>query len=274
MPEEEKKVPKKRGRKPKPVDPNKVVEKKIPKKRGRKPKEKYSANNNTPVKHEENYILHIPTKTESNIVLEENNPKPFSDLQENYSITEQCETIEDTTEKVCMWCCHTFSSPPWSTPYIHKKKCYTTYGQYCSPECVCAYNFDDSNLTDDKKWHIYSMINSLAREMYDDRDFICKLAPPRNSLKMFGGKFTIDDFRSISLDKNREIKIYLPPVISILHNVEEFQDDIVSCNLKNNIMLLQDERYKTINNNLKLKREKPLLNKKNTLEHCMNIEIS
>jgi len=272
MPEEEKKIPKKRGRKPKPKDPNEV--KKVPKKRGRKPKEKFSANTNKPVKHEENYILHIPNESESNIVLEENNPKPFDSLDNTCNITDNIEENKDNKDNLCMWCCHSFSCPPWSLPFLQKGNSYTAYGQFCSPECVGAYNFDDSKTTDDTKWQIFSMINSLAREMYDDLHFTCKLAPPRNSLKVFGGKYSIDQFRTISTDKQRTIKIYLPPVISILHNVEEFQEDIVSCNLKNNIMLLQDERYKTINNNLRLKREKPLLNKKNTLEHCMNIEIS
>jgi len=267
--------PKKRGRKPKQKIPEENVEKKVPKKRGRKPKEKYKSSTNIPVKHEENYILHIPIKSKNKIVLNESVPQPFEDSNnDTLIITEDIKEPKNLENKVCMWCCHSFLNQNWGLPFIKNKKIYNTYGIFCSPECVSAYIFDDISTTDDSKWNSYSIINNLARELYCDTEFICKLAPPRNSLKIFGGKFTIDEFRNISVDKNRVIKVYLPPTLSILHNVEELQEDIASCNLKNNVMILQDERYKTIHENLRLKREKPLLNKKNTLEHCMNIEIS
>ena len=118
------------------------------------------------------------------------------------------------------------------------------------------------------------MVNNLARELYNDPEFMCKLAPPRNSLKMFGGKYSIEEFKEISIDKTRIVKVYLPPTISIVHSVEEETDKTNLCNIKNNITIQQDERYKLIQDNLKLKRDKPLLNKKNTLEHCMQIKIS
>ena len=264
------KEPKKRGRKPK-EKKKESNEPKVPKKRGRKPKEKYNANNNTPVKHEENYILHIPIETKQNIILEENQPQPFDSNDTNDMVLP--DKLIDTKNNVCMWCCHSYMNQSWGLPFMKSKKTYKVYGQFCSPECVSAYIFDDISLTDDTKWELYSMINNLSRDMYADKDFICKLAPPRNSLKIFGGKYTIEEFRNISIDKKRIIKVYLPPIISILHNIEEMQEDIVNCNLKNNIMIIQDERYKTIHDSLRLKREKPLLNKKNTLEHCMNIEI-
>ena len=274
MPEEEKKIPKKRGRKKKPVDPNKIEVVKIPKKRGRKPKEKYIAKPDiTPLKHDENYILHISDETESNIKLDEMNPLPFDSSNNNNNISDVSDNVQ-TKDCVCLWCCHSFMNQNWGLPFIKNKVHTKTYGNFCSPECVAAYAFDDISLTDDTKWNVFSIVNSLGRELYSDPTFICKLAPPRNSLKIFGGKYTIDEFRNISVDKNRVVKVYLPPTISILHNVEEIQEDIASCNLKNNAILQQDERYKMIQNNLRLKRDKPLLNKKNTLEHCMNIEIN
>jgi hypothetical protein len=265
-------TPKKRGRKPKPKIEGE--EKKVPKKRGRKPKEKYTAKNNVPINHKENYILHIPVESENNIILDETNPQPFDSTDnDELLITDDIHTPE-VNNVVCMWCCNSFMTHRWGLPFLQSKHIYKTYGQFCSPECVSAYIFDDISSTDDSKWHCYSMVNNLARELYNDPEFMCKLAPPRNSLKMFGGKYSIDEFRSISTDRDRIVKVYLPPTISILHNVEEIPEDISSCNLKNNVMILQDERYKTIQDNLRLKRDKPLLNKKNTLEHCMQIQIS
>ena len=174
----------------------------------------------------------------------------------------------------CMWCCHNYLTQNWGLPFYKQKDLFKTYGNFCSAECSAAYCFDDISSTDDRKWEIFSMINDIARQIYDDTDIIIKLAPPRNSLKMFGGKYSIEEFKEISIDKTRIVKVYLPPTISIVHSVEEETDKTNLCNIKNNITIQQDERYKIIQDNLKLKRDKPLLNKKNTLEHCMKIEIS
>ena len=268
-------TPKKRGRKPKKVDPNAV--KKVPKKRGRKPKEKYSAKPAEPVpNHEENYILHIPNIQEQNIIInEDNQPAPF-DTQESINELINNDMIEnpEVFNSTCMWCCHNFLTQNWGLPFYKQKDLFKTYGNFCSPECSAAYCFDDISSTDDRKWEIFSMINDIARQIYDDTDVTIKLAPPRNSLKMFGGKYSIEEFKDISIDKTRVVKVYLPPTISIVHSVEEETDKTNLCNIKNNITIQQDERYKLIQDNLKLKRDKPLLNKKNTLEHCMKIEIS
>ena len=276
MPEkkEPKKEPKKRGRKPKPVDPN--AEKKVPKKRGRKPKEKYTPGKAEPeIKHEENYILQIPKKKEmkNDDIVDSNSPEPFNSADDQQLILTDDTPNPEIYRKTCMWCCHEYLTENWGQPFCKHDKLYKTYGQFCSPECSAAYCFDDVSTTDDKKWEIYSMINSIARHIYNDSEIMIKLAPHRNSLKIFGGKYTIEDFREINTDKSRIVKVYLPPTISIIMNIEEITEDSTHCNIKNNIST-NDDRYKLIQDNLRLKRAAPLRNEKNTLEHCMQIKIS
>ena len=49
-------------------------------------------------------------------------------------------------------------------------------------------------------WERYSLLNHLYSQIYDTPDLTVKLAPPRQSLKIFGGKLTIDEFRDCNTD--------------------------------------------------------------------------
>jgi len=261
---------KKRGRKPK--EKKEPVKKATPKKRGRKPKEKYvSQKNPVPVVHEENFILHIKNNKEQNITLNDH-LEAYSDGNINDNITD---THIDIENNVCMWCCHKYYTQSWGMPFININGSHKTYGQFCCVECVSAYCFDDISLTDDKKWEIYSIINNIARKIYEDPTLIVKLAAPRNSLKLLGGKYSIDEFRALNKTKDKVVKIFLPPTVSILYNIEEMTEESISCDIdNNNISKSQDNMFSSIqNNNYRLKRDKPLRDTKNTLEHCMNIEI-
>ena len=42
----------------------------------------------------------------------------------------------------CFWCCHNFDNIPCALPYSYKDSVYYVYGNFCSPECAAAYNFD------------------------------------------------------------------------------------------------------------------------------------
>ena len=86
-----------------------------------------------------------------------------------------------------------------------------------------------------------------------------KLASPRLSLKKFGGRFSINEFRKNNSNYNKEFKLLLPPMISIIPAIEE-----ININNKSNFNIL--------NTDLKLKRSKPLVNSDNTLENCMNLK--
>ena len=46
----------------------------------------------------------------------------------------------------CLWCCHNFDNYPCAIPIKLKMNTFYVFGNFCSKECACAYNFDsDTN---------------------------------------------------------------------------------------------------------------------------------
>jgi hypothetical protein len=212
-------------------------------------------------------------------------------LRNNKTNVEKCLTHMDecnrnnswpsTTSVACWWCCHSFDNPPCAIPHEFRNGLYNVYGIFCSPECAAAYNFDDTrNCTD--VWERYSLLNMLYRNVFADKHYKIKLAPPRQTLKMFGGNLTIKEFRANFQSITHSYKMILPPMISIIP-VQELSsidrgftskqdtrelasgfdiDDIASTNSTNNP-----------SSTLRLKRSKPFVASNNTLNKCMQITI-
>jgi hypothetical protein len=96
----------------------------------------------------------------------------------------------------CWWCCNTFETMPCTLPtkYDPLRKRFTFMGIFCSWNCSKAYNL---NMTDYKKYERNEYITQLIQGLYGIETAIrIKPAPPRESLKMFGGYLDIYDFRN------------------------------------------------------------------------------
>jgi hypothetical protein len=95
-------------------------------------------------------------------------------------------------------------------------------------------------------------------------------APPRETLKMYGGYLSIEEFRENCLKNDKTLILIKPPLISIIPKIEE------NMNYKNNkintIQVNENILNKT-QNNLKLKRNKPITNPNNTLQSFMDLKI-
>ena len=167
----------------------------------------------------------------------------------------------------CLWCCYPFNNFPFALPikYINDK--FFVFGNFCSPECAAAYNFE-SNEESDEIWDRYSLLNILYKKDIDGMEVTIKLAPPRLTLRKFGGKLSIDEFRSCNLEYNKDYKITLPPMISIIPSMEESNYEMVK---KKRFVPLDRDRINKANEELRLKRKKPLPDARNTLESCMRL---
>ena len=182
-----------------------------------------------------------------------------------YDVYNKKKEWPSSTNIHCLWCCHEFNNFPFGIPI---KKCENTmymYGNFCSPECAAAYNFDCKILNNDM-WERYSLINYLYRKNNKD----IKLAPPRLCLKKFGGRWSINEFRKSNISYGKDYKLLLPPMISVIPYVEE-----INVNVDNNVYynsLLKNSNYQRANDDYKLKRSKPLPNSNNTLENCMKLK--
>ena len=176
----------------------------------------------------------------------------------------------EKTDICCWWCCHPFDSVPFSLPLKKVNNHYIVKGCFCSPECAAAWNFNDNS--DDNVWDRYSLLNHIYQKYYDDNTVNIKLADPRETLTMFGGYQSIQEFRKNNKIYNKTTKMINPPMISVMPQVEESSNDIFQSN--NTPIPLDYQRIEKANNELRLKRTKPIAEKHNTLENCMNLKYS
>lgn len=173
----------------------------------------------------------------------------------------------------CFWCCHPFETKPCGLPLEYKNETYHVYGCFCSPECAAAYNFNDFQDTD-KRWERYSLLNRLykKRELPNSK---IKLAPPRQTLQIFGGPLSIIQFRKTLETYDKTYVLNFPPMTSINVQQEQVNFDTSQFNKKDMSLFIpvDHDRISEASENLKLKRKKPISETTNTLENCMNLQF-
>ena len=185
---------------------------------------------------------------------------------EDYIIHEKKKWISSTNVS-CYWCCHSFKNTPFGIPIKYKNDKFYVYGLFCSLECAAAYNFSEEKIIQDS-WECYNLINFLSNKI--NYKNIVKLAPNRTCLKIFGGKMDINEFRNFR-DLDKIINVLEYPMIAVTQQIEEINYNSFD---NNNYIPIDNERIKKLEQKIQLKRNKPLLNNKNTLEHTMNIKIN
>ena len=176
-----------------------------------------------------------------------------------YSDSNKKEQWPKETAIDCLWCCYPFNNTPYGLPIKKQKEYFVMFGNFCSPECTAAYNFDNTNLNEDK-WERYSLLNYL----YSVEGPI-KIAMSKLTLKRFGGVFSIEEWRKMISERN--YKINLPPIVSIIPTLEE-----ITYGNNNLFSGITNDIIDNTTNDLRLKRTKPLPNYKNTLESCMKLK--
>ena len=122
----------------------------------------------------------------------ESKPKVYFQVLPNiYSLDGKSEWPSKTNQW-CWWCCHSFDSVPIPCPKtynrLHKK--FMVYGCFCSFNCVLSYN-DSIHMPSRNS---YLLIKGLQTAMTSNNSDISP-APPRQTLKVFGGTLTIQEFR-------------------------------------------------------------------------------
>lgn len=93
----------------------------------------------------------------------------------------------------CWWCCH-----PWEGPDVHlpikyndRTRKFTTVGHFCSFECAKAWGMDNGG----SRWGEMLEFLALYRKHAMGKYVPTSVAPKRQTLKMFGGPLTIEEFR-------------------------------------------------------------------------------
>lgn len=169
----------------------------------------------------------------------------------------------------CWWCCHTFKTTPVSIPcsYNEKRNKWKFFGIFCSP--ACARSYTSKEIRNGDMGVNSALLTKFLKEHYDLPPPY-GFAPARISLKMFGGPFTISQFRKMSASCKCEVLV--PPHEPI----------VTTLSVRNSQKRVKLETRKTEEpprpappepppSSLKLKRKKPA-QKGNILE-TMNIKV-
>jgi hypothetical protein len=168
----------------------------------------------------------------------------------------------------CLWCNHPFDNQPFGIPIKKIGEKYQMFGNFCCAECAASYIYEMPFLNDCEKTESYSLLNYIYNEEQSDG---IKFAPSKLSLKRFGGRLTIDQYRNNLRTLSKDYNIIIPPLTSIIPNIEETN---ISKNLTNiNSSILNDSIVSKTGELLRLKRMKPLPDSNNTLEACMNLKL-
>jgi len=132
---------------------------------------------------------------------------------------------KEKTDLWCWWCSHSFTNSPFGLPIKYVNNQYNVQGCFCSLNCAKAYNIKENNY---RTTEINSLIEDFRRELFGLNSYPVITAPPRQSLKVYGGFLTIEEFRKEFYIINKNI-IHLSPNISPVRNFfeEEYHDKII-----------------------------------------------
>ena len=191
------------------------------------------------------------------------------DLMIEYNEANKNNKLPETTTIACYWCAHSFNNQPCIIPEIEKNGLYKVYGNFCCPECAVAYLLKES-IDPHVRWERLSLLNRI----YDvDGNTKIYPAPPRESLQLFGGPLSIESYRATIFGKKVRVDLHMPPIVSIIGSIDTKPIDFYDTSLKNQTTLLPFDKIQKVEEGLRLKRSKPLKDKGNTLDDCINIEI-
>lgn len=270
-------------------------------KRGRKPKNKISELkiDDTIINSEEEPIIaHLPISLEDvvNVSNQDNNYddsifiKSESDLKNKKSVKfdEKIEDnlIEEINKKIietetkfmlgksinkinvynikfkpgnkCLWCKHSFSNPSVELPEDYYNEIFLCSGNFCSWNCAKSFNID---LNDSSTWKRESLLNLMYFKTFGEYKEIIS-APSWLMLEDFGGILSIELFRNCFILNNKDYLVLHPPMITRQLQIEESYRK-QSTGTKSDSIL---------DNELVLKRSKPLNNTNNNLEKIIGLK--
>ena len=258
------------------------------------------------VKHNNNVNnVHMETKSIKDKIKQYQPYRPSIEEQVNknsksYEILSDFTTRDQwptSTDVFCWWDGHPFDTTPIPLPikYRSRDNKFLVKGCFCSFNCVISYNkYYERNSVDN------SLINFFYRRFTGDKKYKHIFpALEREALQIFGGPFTIEEFRQKSCDKTLTYEVVSPPATLIQMQLIETRTHKTRSaaskkpRKKQRKKTTNDEELETIlrehqqqqeqqeqqkksrgrPKKLRLARNKPLPNAQNTLFASMGIKI-
>ena len=179
------------------------------------------------------------------------------------------QTLPEHTDAGCFWCCHSFEGRPCIIPLRIIDAVWNVYGNFCTPQCSMAYLLSE-NLDTHIRWERIALLNRLYGAQCNGRVYP---APSRETMDMFGGPISKEDFRRICTDQRIRVDVQIPPMVSILASMDTKPIDFYETPMRTNISPIQMKHVQQEDKTLKLKRSKPLKSKESTLDACLQIQF-
>jgi hypothetical protein len=192
------------------------------------------------------------------------------DLMVQYRELKKTKKIPETTEIACFWCAHQFSWQPSVIPEREEKGTYRVYGNFCCPNCCMAYLLQE-NLDTHVRWERIALLHRLYGKQYSSGRIFP--SPARESLLLFGGSVSIQQYRGTIAAGKVRVDIQTPPMVSILGSIDTKPIDFYDSSMKHTISPLLGEIVPKAEEGLRLKRSKPLKEKESTLDSVLKIQI-
>ena len=191
------------------------------------------------------------------------------DLLVEYANANASKQIPTSTTTACFWCSHAFSNQPCIIPHSERNGVYKVYGNFCCPECSIAYLLQE-HIDPHVRWERMALLYRIYDTSAQGRIYP---APPRETLKLFGGPLSIESYRATIATHKIRVDLHIPPVVSIIGSIDTKPIDFYDTSIKNTNILLPYDKLQKAEEGLRLKRSKPLKDKESTLDACMNIQI-
>lgn len=134
-------------------------------------------------------------------------------------------TINDK-KPACFWCTCDFDNPMILIPKHVLNKTYHCYGCFCSPECACAFLFQES-IDTSTKFERYHLLNHIYCKIYNYEKNIKPAPNPFYTLNKYYGNLTIQEYRKL-LKNERLLMVVDKPLSRILPELHEDNDDMIS----------------------------------------------
>ncbi len=203
------------------------------------------------------------------------------DLMVEYRESSTAKKLPETVNIGCFWCTYKFNHRPCVIPEREEKGVYRVYGNFCCPECAVSYLLQES-MDPHVRWERMALLHRIYDSDAKGRIFP---APARESLELFGGPMSIEQFRATVRASKVRIDVHMPPMVSILGSIDTKPIDFFDTSLKNMISYgnfgggsagvgaASEKKGDKGDEGLRLKRSKPLKDRDSTLDSVMNIQI-
>ena len=125
----------------------------------------------------------------------------------------------------CFWCTCNFSNESIYIPKYELNNTFYCYGNFCTPQCACAYLMNE-NIDNTTKFERYYLLNNIYTKIFNYKNNI-KLAPnPYYLLDKYYGNLTIEEYRTL-LNNEKIIYIANKPITKIFPEVYEENIDFL-----------------------------------------------